>query len=198
MPRTARTTSITPIRCRWDNSQMKYETPCECGKALAVSAADAGSTLRCACGRNVDVPPLHMLRTKGGDAAIPHINQVRAMLRSGALPGTRACAVCGTETDSRCRVKVVCERVVSDPGPAQAQAAGCLLFSLMMALFGVGVLVHHTAVEDEEAVIVPLPVCEACRPKLNNVSELVKALRKIPDYAALLDRYREAEVTLVG
>jgi len=50
---------------------------------------------------------------------------------------------------------------------------------------------------DEDAIIVPLPVCEACRPKLNDSGSLSQAIRKIPDYAALLDRYRQAEVVLV-
>lgn len=41
---------------------MTYETDCTCGKVLEVHAADAGATLRCACGRDVDVPPLSRLR----------------------------------------------------------------------------------------------------------------------------------------
>lgn len=41
---------------------MKYETDCPCGKVLAVQAADAGATLRCACGRELEVPALSRLR----------------------------------------------------------------------------------------------------------------------------------------
>jgi hypothetical protein len=144
-----------------------------------------------------------MLRTKRGAAAIPQITQVRAMLRNGVLPGTRACAVCRTETNSQCRVKVMCERVQTQQGPSQAEVAGCLLLAPLIGLWvplamALGLWAQRQNAGDEEAVIVPLPVCEACRPTLNDVNSLVKALRKIPDYAALLDRYREAEVTLVS
>jgi len=41
---------------------MQYETDCSCGKVVVVQAADAGGTLRCACGREVEVPALSRLR----------------------------------------------------------------------------------------------------------------------------------------
>ena len=41
---------------------MTYETDCPCGKVLTVQAADAGGTVRCACGRELDVPALSKLR----------------------------------------------------------------------------------------------------------------------------------------
>jgi hypothetical protein len=39
-----------------------YETDCPCGKVIAVQAADAGGTVRCACGRQSVVPALSKLR----------------------------------------------------------------------------------------------------------------------------------------
>ena len=47
---------------------MKYEVRCECGKAHAVTGADAGASLACDCGQTVEVPPLHQLRTLAGQA----------------------------------------------------------------------------------------------------------------------------------
>jgi hypothetical protein len=41
---------------------MQFEIPCECGRRLTVTAGDAGATLRCGCGRTVQVPGLHQLR----------------------------------------------------------------------------------------------------------------------------------------
>ena len=41
---------------------MQFELPCECGRRLIVTAGDAGATLRCECGRTVQVPGLNELR----------------------------------------------------------------------------------------------------------------------------------------
>jgi hypothetical protein len=41
---------------------VKYPVPCECGKTLRVTATQAGMTLRCECGRDVEVPSLRQLR----------------------------------------------------------------------------------------------------------------------------------------
>jgi hypothetical protein len=35
-----------------------YLLPCECGRKLEITKADAGEQLKCACGRKVDVPTL--------------------------------------------------------------------------------------------------------------------------------------------
>ena len=59
---------------------MSYEVRCQCGKVHAVSAADAGSSVRCACGQLVDVPPLHLLRTAAGEAGVSPSVQLQAML----------------------------------------------------------------------------------------------------------------------
>ncbi len=162
---------------------MNYEVRCECGKVHDVSAADAGSSIRCACGRAVDVPPLHMLRASAGGDAVPTLANVRAALRNGMLPGTRDCSGCGCDTDGHCRVKVVCEH---DPNNTKS------FFKWLIVLFAVSNMRPLASAGDEEAVIVPLPICAACRPKLRTTSGLRSALRSIPDYAALLDQYPKA------
>ena len=174
---------------------MKYEVRCGCGKTHAVSAADAGSSLPCSCGQTVDVPPLHALRTPGGEGAVSPLVRIRTALLNGRLPGTRACAVCRTETDGRCRVKVLCERTQNQSGPSQAELVGCLLIGL---LFGVFMRTQRKNSTDEEAVIVPVPICETCRPKLADPNLLPFAVRSVPDYAALLDHYPQSQVTIVN
>src|SRR5262245_58305082 len=96
---------------------MKYEVRCECGKSHAVSAADAGASLRCACGRTVEVPPLHRLRTVEGETAIPLLVQVRGMIANGQLPGARVCVRCQRPTNDMARVGLGCE-----PTPGEAEA----------------------------------------------------------------------------
>jgi hypothetical protein len=40
----------------------KYLVPCDCGQQLPASVHQAGATLQCTCGAQVDVPPLRKLR----------------------------------------------------------------------------------------------------------------------------------------
>jgi hypothetical protein len=178
---------------------MSYEVRCECGKAHAVGAADAGASLRCTCGRTVDIPPLHQLRTAGGVSSIPIVAQVRAAIMNGLLPGTTLCASCGANAGSRCSIKIVCERVRVNEGLSQAEKVGCLIapwVGLWVLLFGAAARRHRAKVGDEVALLLPLPICNACRPKLSDSTE--RAIRAIPDYAALLDQYPKAELTIIA
>jgi len=40
----------------------EYYLPCDCGKRVIVSVGDAGETVRCLCGKELDVPRLRDLR----------------------------------------------------------------------------------------------------------------------------------------
>src|SRR5262245_17738856 len=111
---------------------MKYEVRCECGKTHAVSAADAGASLRCTCRRIIEVPPLHQLRTAGGETAVPLLVQVRGMVASGQLPGARVCVRCQQPTKGSARVGFASEPTPSDV--SSDVAAGCLF----AFLFGSG------------------------------------------------------------
>ncbi len=67
---------------------MSYSTACECGATHAVAATQAGTTLRCACGRSVTVPALSVLRQAAGQTPMPlnTVERIRAMIRDGELP----------------------------------------------------------------------------------------------------------------
>lgn len=41
---------------------MEYNVPCDCGQSLTVRAGDAGASKLCVCGRELQVPPLSVLR----------------------------------------------------------------------------------------------------------------------------------------
>lgn len=187
---------------------MTYEVRCECGKVHAVSAADAGGIVRCPCGRSVDVPPLHQLRTAAGEDVLSPAVRIEALLLRGLLPGTRACAVCARETDGLVRVAVACERGrIGPPNSSRDQAVtGCLLGLLIGGLPGLFVANRLMKPNEPEvpkqigqdvAFTLPLAVCPACRPSLNDSNVLLRALRTVPDYEALLDQYPNAQVTLL-
>lgn len=180
---------------------MKYEVRCACGKAHAVTGADAGAPLPCACGKRVDVPPLHLLRAAAGEEVLSPAVRVQTLLLEKRLPGTRACAFCRQDTDGVVRAQIQCQwALVSADGPSRAAVAGGCLLS-----FGLGLFLHmlrDTAPPKEHGqdvvLVAPLPVCEACQPLLTEPGGLRAALRHIPEYAALLDHYPGARVTRVG
>ncbi len=186
---------------------MKFEVRCECGKSFAISPTDAGAVFDCSCGKPVKIPPLHLLRTNTGESTKSPLTEIRALLPTGLLPGIRTCAVCGAG-DSRhsrvphLRVKIVCERVPNTGSPSKAEVVGCLFAPLLIGqlaalLLVLGLRSNRVNVGDEEAVIVPLPVCSNCRPQCDQEEIVRKALLKIPDYANLLEHYPKAEVQVV-
>lgn len=187
---------------------MQYQVHCECKKSITVSGSDAGASVRCPCGKTVEVPPLHKLRASAGQAVLSPALRIETLLMEGRLPGTRACAVCSRDTDDRSRVSVVCARgFLKDDSSSRDQiAAGCL-FGLLVGgatgLFGAnrimsGESVNMKPMGQDVAFTLPLPVCEGCRPATQSAPGLDSALRRVPDYAALLDAHPDARVVLLG
>jgi hypothetical protein len=177
---------------------MKYEVRCACGKALAVTGADAGASLRCACGCAVEVPPLHELRTAAGQEVLSPVVRLRTMLPRGELPGTDECVCCYRRTGSRVKVVVECERAVTER-PEGLSPFGCSVLGLLLGWIVIVWDSRPYRVRGEEIVFtLPLPVCDVCRPILGDRAELRKGLGRIPEYAALLDRYPNAQIALIN
>lgn len=42
---------------------MKYKLPCSCGQTIPVEVSQAGQTVRCSCGANVEVPAMRLIRS---------------------------------------------------------------------------------------------------------------------------------------
>jgi hypothetical protein len=180
---------------------MTYDARCECGTIHPVSAADAGSVLRCGCGRAVDVPPLHLLRTAAGQQGVSPSVQIQGMLLKNELPGTRDCACCHRDTDHLIRVSVVCERVITTaPAARGAALAGCLftgwvgLLAGLMMEGGARPQQHGTDV----SFTLPVCACEVCARDLTTAAALRAALLATPIYAALLGQYPNALVRRVA
>ena len=182
---------------------MSYEVRCECGKARPVTAADAGASLRCGCGRSVEVPPLHQLRATAGQAGVSAEMQLYAMLHKGELPGTDECIRCHRTTGGVVRVVIECERAenkFTHIGEAQAIAQS-LLDNLLKLVVGFS-WTNPQPVEREDRVLgrhvvftVPLRVCGVCDTEIRSAGALRETLRRVPVYAALLDKYPWARIT---
>jgi hypothetical protein len=179
---------------------MSYEVRCECGKAHAVGAADAGSSIRCACARTVDVPPLHVLRAAVGQSSISPIIQLQTLFMRGELPGTRNCACCHRMTDHLIRVSVVCERVIPQgPSVGTMLFSGCLMFMTGIFIFSWlnsgAPTAHHGS---EVSFLLPVRVCEVCSRGVTTPPTIRAALVTTPVYAALLERYPSALLSRAG
>lgn len=179
---------------------MSYEVRCECGKAYPVGAADAGVSFPCGCGKTVEVPPLHRLRSAGGEVAVPILVRVRNLIANGLLPGPRVCALCSQPTRGMARVGLGCEPTPGEPDVRTGQALGCFFGFLLGSPFGIVEAATAEAIRRESpdlSLVVPLPVCGQCRPRLSETTALKHALGHIPDYADLLERYPDALLVLM-
>lgn len=176
---------------------MGYQVTCGCGKSVSVRSSDAGTTRRCECGRDVEVPSLHHLRLSAGEEALSPALRLQTKLGAGLLPGVCGCALCGCEPAPSVLVYLECEREqVGGRGEKADLLAGCLLFGALWLVLAANRREPRVRHGTDVFFYVPLPLCEACRADVSDPAVLVRALRTIPDYADLLDRHPETRVLL--
>lgn len=178
---------------------MSYEVRCECGKKYPIGAADAGVSFPCSCGRTVDVPALHALRGAAGEKSVSPFIMIQSGFLSGELPGPPICVCCKQTTNQQIKILVVCERGAgSDSAIASTLLSGCLMFITGIFIFswipGGEPSSRHSS---SRSVIVPVFVCEACDRDVTTAPVLRQALTVTPIYAALLEKYPDAEVRRV-
>jgi hypothetical protein len=169
---------------------MSYEVRCECGKAHAVSAADAGSSLRCDCGRTVEVPPLHELKLAAGQSAVSPELLLQSLLVNRELPDTDECGSCGKHTDGSLNAIIDCER--AEVKVEERTPTGCLPLP-----FGAIIYYRTTRaqVRGRDVVFrVPVRCCPACARTLTG-DGLRLLLRQNRVCAGVLDKYPHARVT---
>jgi hypothetical protein len=181
---------------------MPYHVECRCGQKLAVTADEAGTTVRCECGEGVPVPSLSKLRATAGIGSYETgaIDTIRRMLDQGALPWGDACAVSGRPTRDVLQVEVQCERLHVPKDPAR--------FALLLAVCGgplwaamALVSRQHPTHGRDTVVVVPLRVCCEYHRGLSSWwmnRKLRRLLRSVPVYARLLDEYRGATISVAG
>jgi transcription elongation factor Elf1 len=170
-----------------------YRVSCDCGRSHQVSGGDAGSHLPCGCGRTVDVPDLHTLRTSVGEPTISPELAIEMMMRDRQIPGDGTCLCCGAMTADICHVQVECERPEVNKGGWKLN----LLPTLAGLLFGF--VIWHREWNNEQvrgrhvAFRLPMRTCSACARSLSK-TEIGTALRQINVYRQLLDKYPHASI----
>ncbi len=183
-------------------TESRYPVSCDCGHIHWVPAGGAGSVLACGCGRQVRIPSLSVLRRQAGEPTTSVELRIDMMLRQGQLPEGGVCLRCGALTSKVCHAVVICER----PDGGRLVEGLHLLGLLLHLLHPIGILfslflsLHSGSVGDQPAGRIvrfrlPLPVCPDCSRNIRK-SALVKALRQVRLYAALLEKYPHAKVSL--
>jgi hypothetical protein len=181
---------------------MQLHVPCECGEDVPVTEGEAGSRISCCCGRTVVVPSLRELRRQAGvpgQGVAPEL-VLETLLLAGKLPEEDECVLCSEPTAGCVSCVVDCERaVVSDGRPSFWAELG------LIVLFGwIGVLLARSGRKEpmewgkDRSFTLPLRLCDACRPALTNFASVTRALRSVPLYRRLLDKYPRAVITLLG
>jgi hypothetical protein len=172
---------------------MAYHLRCSCGIVHQVSGADAGVSFPCSCGMTVVVPTLNELRASDARRVLSPLERVRRLLITGQLPGLITCS-CIQASSLVLHVEIVCYREPIHGGTSTGENMANLLFGWLIAL---AIRRRREKYGDEVSVVVPIPVCNDCRERLNG-DDLEDAVRRIPAYAEILDFYPHAEIRRRG
>ena len=179
---------------------MNLVVPCECGELVSVTEGDAGGRLTCRCGRTVVVPSFRELRRQAGvppKELAPEL-VLEALLLAGKLPDEQECVFCSEVTSgcAICFVEIERAQVSDGRQPWWVVASAFLLFGWLGALLVRQAREPTGETGKDRAYRVPLRICDQCRPRLNDARAIKRALRSVPLYRKLLDRYPRALVSL--
>src|SRR5262245_58505796 len=109
---------------------MNFIVSCACGARVGVGPGQAGTDVRCGCGRTIRVPPLSQLRQ--ADGLPPYgsaMDAIRELDRTDTFPeamGGDACLVCGTTSGDILDVTVECPCLLTIAPPSTIEIAFCL------------------------------------------------------------------------
>jgi hypothetical protein len=167
----------------------RFSVGCGCGLSIPVSASQAGSTVRCPCGAEVDVPNLGRLRESAGQARYESgiCDTIRRMIQSGELPSGGTCAVCRKPTEDVIELDLLVPRFFQKDDGLNRFAV------LVLGLFPAMLLaaIRRPKVEEEGALTVRVPILVARRyhAKVRRMGHprRMRLLRTVPVYAELLD-----------
>jgi hypothetical protein len=168
---------------------VEYAVSCECGRSHRVSAGAAGTRLACACGRQVIVPSLHVLRRQAGEAVLGPELLIEDALRRGELPTSSSCARCGEVTAHCAWVWAECEQAqIKEPGWTISPLA--LLFGwLILRRSG-----ETRVLGRDLSFRLPIRLCAGCCGGLGGRG-LREVFAKEPLYQRLLDKYPQASLS---
>jgi hypothetical protein len=180
---------------------MSFSVDCTCGRTIEVTAAHAGSDVRCVCGTVLAVPALSELRRLAGKSRYGEniAETIRYMVAEGSLPTDDKCLGCGIVTDNVLRLVVECARPKKQ-GPRIWETI------ILAAICPIGIILgddRRSALESEvvgREIVVKTPVrlCPQCADTtpLRRQNDLASLLERVPLYERLLAKYPYARITI--
>jgi len=175
---------------------MEYSVACGCGNMRRVTAGDAGSSLTCSCGQQIEVPPLSILRREAGQFSASPELIIKTMIEKNELPEDSTCVQCHSETNGVHQFMVVCERAET-----KREVGGCSFVAYFILLGWVGVILatlqnrnHSKDYGRDVSFRLPIRLCPACEHNRNR-SEVKELLCRVPVYAHLLAKYPHSRIT---
>jgi hypothetical protein len=177
---------------------MQYRLECGCGRPVAVTTADAGTTIACACGEEIRVPSLSELRANAGLGAYESgaIDTIRRLMSEGTLPWGDTCAQSGLPTRDILHFHVQCERTHAAQERSRLEVLVVVLLGFWALLLTMGAEEGDARGRDT-AVSVPLRLRREYHRGLarwGTQRRLRRLLRTVPIYARLLDEYPRATI----
>lgn len=175
---------------------MEFVLRCSCGRPVRVTAAQAGSELRCDCGNVTLVPMLSELRRGAGQPAygVDIAETLRNMHADGLLPLETRCVQCQMQTEGILKCSVECERTFSRGGGFWVT----VIVGLVLSCGDIRDDYRNREVHGRELVVqTPLRLCDNCRHALGKKPRkrrVVELLRMVPMYDQLLREYPNADI----
>jgi len=180
---------------------MDYWVDCTCGNHIDVSAAQAGTSVSCRCGKVVQVPSLTELRRQSiaiDDDVSPEF-VIRTVYGSGKVAvGGDACACCRAAAAER----VLCTIEYEKPFFKRERFWPLWIlfgvFSLPVMLYYLAVRRESRLLSEGRSVDVYVTLCSKCQKSAPEKGMLEELLRGEPPFARLLVKYPQAEISKRG
>jgi hypothetical protein len=171
-----------------------HPVQCECGATQDVPATMAGSSVACACGREIRVPSLSALKASAGQSAMSAEVRIEELLRRGELPRETYCLVCKRATKDVSHCWTTCERVEVQPTGWFLNPATWL--TMFFGIFIFKRVTRETTKGRDVTLRVPVRICTGCAQVLKAQDRLREVMRTVPLYADLFAKYPDASVSL--
>lgn len=180
---------------------MGYWIDCACGNRVEVTATQAGMKVPCACGKELDVPKLSVLRQQegsGAPAVSPELIVDRLYCKGGRPAGDGVCLRCLTPTADRLACMVECEKPWVRNESSWPVVLILILCGPLLALLYALFRPREEARVFSEGKLYrfEISLCSVCQGNVQSVSDLTRVLRRDRDLARLLDKYPSAQVSL--
>ena len=183
---------------------MSYSIQCKCKRVIHVRAAQAGTSVPCACGATVEVPTVSGLRKAAGEEAIPMstIGRIRAMITQGELPTGEICPISGRPVDDVVFLRVQCERtwVHGRDSLGWIDLLACLVSGWLLVYAALLGSPPPEVMGRDTVIDVPLRISKESRRRLlktRRQRKLRLLLESIPVYCELLSEFPEAMIVPV-